>query len=113
MRSSALTYHWATVTQEQAEAGDPEGWKAQRKLESVIQWNQWVLLVPHVKGMMPWFIIDRSRSEAGHKAIGKAGIRVWVDKPEHVGFVQWFVPSQLGGVPVVVEATPVAHRVED
>jgi hypothetical protein len=98
---------------EPTDARDRELWKAQRKAESAIEWNQWVLLVPHVKGMRPWFIIDRSRSEAGHKAIGKTGIRVWVDKPEHVRFVQWFVPSQLEGVPVVVEATPVAHRVED
>jgi hypothetical protein len=47
MGSSAQTYRWATVTQEQAEAQDPEAWKAER---NVIRWNQWILLLPHVKG---------------------------------------------------------------
>jgi hypothetical protein len=109
MGSSAQTYRWATVTQEQAEAQDPEGWKTRRKVEDVIRWNQWILLLPHVKGMMLTWTIDEnvSRKEAIAKGLGQTGIRVWVDKQEHVAFVQWFVPSHLGGVPVVVETNPV------
>jgi hypothetical protein len=109
MGSSAETYRWATVTQEQAEARDPEGWKTRRKVEDVMRWNQWILLLPHVKGMMLMWIIDKNvpRKEAIVKGLGQSGIRVWVDKQEHVAFVQWFVPSHLGGVPVVVEANPV------
>ena len=109
MGSSAQTYRWATVTQEQAEARDPEGWKTRRKVEDVIRWNQWILLLPHVKGMMLKWIIDKNvpREEAIVKGLGQTGIRVWVDKQEHVAFVQWFVPSHLRGVPVVVETNPV------
>ncbi len=74
-----------------------------------MRWNQWILLLPHVKGMMLWWIIDENvtRKEAIAKGLGQTGIRVWVDKQEHVAFVQWFVPSHLGGVPVVVEPNPV------
>jgi len=109
MGSSAQTYRWATVTQEQSEARDPEGWKTRRKVEDVIRWNQWILLLPRVRGMMLTWIIDENvpRKEAIAKGLGQTGIRVWVDKQEHVAFVQWFVPSHLGGVPVVVEANPV------
>jgi hypothetical protein len=109
MGSSAQTYRWATVTQEQAEARDPEGWKTRRKVEDVMRWNQWILLLPHVKGMMLMWIIDKNvpREEAIVKGLGQTGIRVWVDKQEHVAFVQWFVPSHLRGVPVVVETNPV------
>lgn len=63
MGSSAQTYRWATVTQEQAEAGDPEGWKTRRKVEDVIRWNQWILLLPHVKGMTLMWIIDEDAPE--------------------------------------------------
>jgi len=111
MGSSAQTYRWATVTQEQAEARDPEGWKTRRKVEDVMRWNQWILLLPHVKGMMLMWIIDKNvpRKEAIVKGLGQAGIRVWVDKQEHVAFVQWFVPSHLGGVPVDVDTNPIFH----
>jgi len=107
MGSSAQTYRWATVTQEQAEAQYPEAWKAERRVEEVIRWNQWILLLPHVKGMMPLFVFDKNSTEVWRKGIGRIGIRVWVDKQEQVAFVQWFVPSHLGGVPVVVEPNPV------
>jgi len=107
MGSSAQTYRWATVTQEQAEAQNPEAWKAERKVEDVIRWNQWILLLPHVKGMMPFFVFDKNSTEVWRKGIGRIGIRVWVDKQEQVASVQWFVPSHLGGVPVVVEPNPV------
>ena len=110
MGSSAQTYRWATVTQEQAEAQYPEAWKAERRVEDVIRWNQWILLLPHVKGMMPLFVFDKNSTEVWRKGIGRIGIRVWVDKQEHVAFVQWFVPSHLGGVPVVVEPNPVIRR---
>jgi len=107
MGSSAQTYRWATVTQEQAEAQNPEAWKAERKVEDVIRWNQWILLLPHVKGMMPFFVFDKNSTEVWRKGIGRIGIRVWVDKQEQVASVQWFVPSHLGGVPVIVETNPV------
>ncbi len=114
MGSSAQTYRWATVTQEQAEARDPEEWKTRRKIEEVIRWNQWILLLPHAKGMTLTWIIDEHvpRNEAIAKRLGQTGIRVWVDKQEHVAFVRSFVPSHLGGVPVVVEANPVDFRLE-
>ena len=79
-----------------------------------MRWNQWILLLPHVKGMMPWWFIDENvpREEAINKGLGQTGIRVWVDKQEHVAFVQWFVPSHLGGMPVVVEPNPAGFRLE-
>ena len=83
----------------------PELWKAQHKAEVAIAWNPWLFLVPHVKGMMPWFILDKN-APPGAKGIGKTGIRVWVDKAENVRWVEGWVPSQLEGVPVVVEADP-------
>jgi len=111
MGSSAQTYRWATVTQEHAEAQYPEAWKAERRVEDVIRWNQWILLLPHVKGMWPLFVFDKNSTEVWRKGIGRIGIRVWVDKQEHVVLVQWFVSSHLGGVPVVVEPNPV-NRLE-
>jgi hypothetical protein len=81
----------------------PELWQAQHKAEVAIMWNPWVLLVPHVKGMMPTFILDKN-APAGAKGIGKTGIRVAVDDPENVRWVERWVPSQLDGVPVVVKA---------
>jgi hypothetical protein len=65
-----------------------------------------VFLLPHVKGMAPTFILDQNVRDAGAKGIGKTGIRVWVDNAENVAKVERWVPSQLGGVPVVVEANP-------
>ena len=81
-------------------------WKAQHKAEVAIAWNPWVFLLPHVKGMRPMFILDKNVPDAAAKGIGKTGIRVWVDEPENVRWVQRWVPSQLEGVPVVVEANP-------
>jgi hypothetical protein len=91
--------------QAEVEAEHLELWKAQHKAEVAIAWNPWVFLVPHVKGMMPTFILDKN-ALAGPKGIGKTGIRVWVDSAENVPKVERWVPSQLGGVPVVVEANP-------
>src|SRR5258705_10755227 len=51
---------WPTVTQAEAEARYPELRKAQHKAEAAIAANAWVLKVPHVKGMMPWFILDKN-----------------------------------------------------
>ena len=87
-------------------ARDRELWDAQHKAEVAIGWNVWVFLVPHVKGMNPTFILDKNVPAAAAKGIGKTGIRVWVDEPENVRWVQRWVPSQLEGVPVVVEANP-------
>jgi hypothetical protein len=99
---------WPTVSQAQSEAEYPEEWKAQRRAEAAIAANQWVLKVPHVKGMMPWWIIDKNvpREEAIKKGIGETGVRVFVDEPENVREVEGKVPSQLDGVPVLVEANP-------
>src|ERR1700723_4591713 len=88
--------------------GDPKLWEAEHKAEVAIEWNPWVFLVPHVKGMMPWFILDKN-APAGVKGIGKTGIRVWVDEPQNMRWVEGWVPSQLDGVPVVVEANPTFH----
>jgi hypothetical protein len=96
---------YPTVTQAEAEAQYPELRKAQHRAEAAIAANGWVLKVPHVKGMMPWFILDKNAS-AGTKGIGETGIRVWVDEPQNVREVEGKVPSQLSGVPVVVEANP-------
>jgi hypothetical protein len=76
--------------------------------EAAIAANAWVLKIPHVKGMMPKWIMDQNvpRDEAIEKGFGETGIRVWVDKPENVRKVEGQVPSQLSGVPVVVEANP-------
>ena len=81
-------------------------WKAQHKAEVAIAWNPWVFLLPHVKGMSPVFILDKNVPDAGAKGIGKTGIRVWVDGAENVPKVERWVPSNLEGVPVVVEANP-------
>jgi len=97
---------WPTVSQSQAEAEYPELWKAQHKAEAAIAANAWVLKVPHVKGMMPIFILDKNVPDAGKRGIGETGIRVWVDRPENVREVEGQVPSQLAGVPVVVAANP-------
>ncbi len=83
-----------------------ELWKAQHKAEVAIEWNPWVFLVPHVKGVMPTFILDKNVPDAAAKGIGKTGICVRVDKAENVRWVERWVPSQLDGVPVVVEADP-------
>ena len=80
-----------------------EGW---RRAEAAIAANAWVLKVPHVKGMNPKFILDKNVPAGGRKGIGVTGIRVWVDKAENVREVEGQVPSQLSGVPVVVEANP-------
>jgi hypothetical protein len=103
---------WPTVSQEQMEAEYPEELKAQRRSEAAIAANVWVLKVPHVKGMMPKWIMDENvpRDEAIEKGIGETGIRVWVDEPENVREVEGQVPSQLSGVPVVVEANPTDFR---
>src|SRR5260221_6102306 len=79
------------------QGGDLKLWEAQHKAEVAIEWNPWVFLVPHVKGMNPMWIIDKNvpRKEAITKGIGKTGIRVWVDKPENVRWVERWVPSQL------------------
>jgi hypothetical protein len=59
-------------------------------------------------GMMPKWIMDQNvpRDEAIEKGFGVTGVRVWVDKAENVREVEGKVPSQLSGVPVVVEANP-------
>jgi len=93
-----------TVSEAQVEAEYPELSKAQHRAEAAIAANAWVLKVPHVKGMMPWFILDKNVPAGGPKGIGKTGVRVWVDKAENVREVEGQVPSQLSGVPVVVEA---------
>jgi hypothetical protein len=99
---------YPTVSQAEVEARYPEELKAQRRAEAAIAANAWVLKVPHVKGMMPKWIMDQNvpRDEAIEKGIGETGIRVWVDEPENVREVEGQVPSQLSGVPVVVEANP-------
>ncbi len=91
---------------------DRELWEAQHKAEEAIVWNLWVYLVPHVKGMNPMWIIDKNvpRDEAILKGIGQTGIHVRVDKLENVRWVQGWVPSQLDGVPVVVEVNPTSRR---
>ena len=96
---------YPTVSQAEVEARDPELWKAQHRAEAAIAANPWVLKVPHVKGMMPWFILDKN-APAGTKGIGETGIRVWVDEPQNVREVEGHVPSQLSGVPVLIEANP-------
>ncbi|MGC2495271.1 hypothetical protein [Candidatus Binatus sp.] len=85
------------------------GWN---RAEAAIAANAWVLNVPHVKRMMPKWIMDQNvpRDEAILKGIGVTGIRVWVDEPENVREVEGQVPSQLSGVPVVVEANPTDGR---
>jgi hypothetical protein len=82
-----------------------ELWKAQHKAEVAIEWNPWVFLVPHVKGMNPAFFVDKN-APAGSTGVGKTGICVWVDEPKNVRWVERWVPSQLDGVSVVVEANP-------
>ncbi len=94
---------WPTVSQAQAEAEYPELWKAQHRAEAAIAANQWVLRVPHVKGLNPKFILDKN---ASNKGVGETGIRVWVDQQEDVREVEGQVPSQLDGVRVVVEPNP-------
>ena len=81
-------------------------WEAQHKAEVAIEWNPWMFLVPHVKGVMPTFILDKNVPGAAAKGIGQTGICVRVDKPENVSWVESWVPSQLDGVPVVFEADP-------
>jgi hypothetical protein len=100
------SYIYPTVSQAQAEAEYPELWKAQHRAEAAIAANAWILKVPHVKGMNPKFILDKNVPAGGRKGIGVTGIRVWVDKAENVREVEGQVPSQLSGVPVVVEANP-------
>jgi len=102
---------WPTVTQAEAEARNPELWKAQHRAEAAIAANGWVLKVPHVKGMMPWLILDKNlphplTNEDILRGIGETGIRVWVDEPQNVREVEGHVPSQLSGVPVLIEANP-------
>src|SRR5882762_9285527 len=89
---------WPTVTQAQSEAEYPEQWKAQRRAEAAIAANAWVLKVPHVKGMMPKFFLDKNVPDAIEKGIGETGIRVWVDDPQNVRVVEGQVPSRLSGV---------------
>jgi hypothetical protein len=102
---------WPTVTQAQSEAEYPEQWKAQRRAEAAIAANSWVLKVPHVKGMMPSLVLYKNlpnplTNEDIPRGIGETGIRVWVDEPQNVREVEGHVPSQLSGVPVVIEANP-------
>ena len=97
---------WPTVSQAQSEAEYPEQWKAQRLAEAAIAANAWVLKVPHVKGMMPKFFLDKNVPDAIEKGIGETGVRVWVDDPQNVLEVEGQVPLRLSGVPVVVEANP-------
>jgi hypothetical protein len=96
---------WPTVSQAEVEARYPELWAAQHRAEAAIAANAWVLKVLHVKGMMPMFIED-TNAQAVTKGTGETGIRVWVDKAENVREVEGQVPSQLSGVPVVVETNP-------
>jgi hypothetical protein len=103
-RSAAKIY--PTVSQSEIEARYPELTKTKRRAEAAIAANQWVLKVPHVKGMMPMFIVDKNVPDAGKRGIGETGIRVWVDTDRNVREVEGQVPSQLDGVPVVVEANP-------
>ena len=97
---------WPTVSQAEVEARNPELWKAQHRAEAAIAANAWILKVPHVKGMMPKFFLDRNVPDAIEKGIGETGVRVWVDDPQNVREVEGQVPSRLSGVPVVVEANP-------
>jgi hypothetical protein len=97
---------WPTVSQAQSEAEYPEQWKAQRRAEAALAANAWILKVPHVKGMMPKFFLDKNVPNAIEKGIAETGVRVWVDDPQNVREVEGQVPSQLSGVPVVVEANP-------
>jgi hypothetical protein len=102
---------WPTVSQAQSEAEYPEQWKAQRRAEAAIAANSWVLKVPHVKGMMPALILDKNlphplTNEDILRGIGETGIRLWVDEPQNVREVEGHVPSQLSGVPVLIEANP-------
>jgi hypothetical protein len=103
-----------TVSQAEVEGRNPELWKAQHRAEAAIAANAWVLKVPHVKGIMPCWIMDKKvpRAEAIEKVIGVTGVRVWVDEPENVREVEGKVPSQLSGVPVVVEANPTGFILE-
>src|SRR5271156_5507454 len=78
----------------------PAAREAHRRSEAAIAANQWVLKVPHVTGMNPLFLLDKS---AAPKRVVKVGIRVWVDQPNNVREVERKVPSQLDGLPVVVE----------
>jgi hypothetical protein len=96
-----------TLSEAQAEAEYPELSKEKHRAEAAIAANAWVLKVPHVKGMMPMFLLDQN-APAGVKGVGETGVRVWVDEPENVREVEGQVPSQLSGVPVVVEANPTA-----
>ena len=97
---------YPTVSQAEVEARYPELWKAQHRAEAAIAANAWVLKVPHVKGMMPMFIQDKNAPADSPKGIGVTGVRVWVDKAASVREVESKVPSQLSGVPVVVETNP-------
>ncbi len=83
--------------------GDLKLWEAQHRAEVAIEWNPWVFLVPHVKGVTPTFILDKNVPDAAAKGIGKTGICVRVDKQENVRWVERWVPAQLDGVSVVVE----------
>jgi hypothetical protein len=85
---------------------DRELWDAQHKAEVAIEWNLWVYLVPHVKRMNPIFILDKNAPADGPKGVGKTGICVRVDKPDNVRWAERWVPSQLEGVSVAVEADP-------
>lgn len=93
----------------------PEAREAHRRSEAAIAANQWVLKVPHVTGMNPIFFPDKARlawiranpsyvrNNTAPKGGVNGGIRVWVDQPNNVREVERQVPSQLDGLPVVVE----------
>ena len=93
----------------------PAAREAHRRSEAAIAANQWVLKVPHVTGMNPLFFPDKARlawiranpsyvrNNTPPKGGVKGGIRVWVDQPNNVREVERKVPSQLDGLPVVVE----------
>ena len=102
--SRKAAHAWPTVSHAQAGAVDPdavvpEAREAYRRSEAAIAANQWVLKVPHVTGMNPIFILK----SAAPKRVVEGGIRVWVYQPNNVREVERKVPSQLDGVPVVVE----------
>src|SRR5271156_2485089 len=103
--SRKATQFWPTASQAQAGAVNPDvvvpaARGAHGRSEAAIAANQWVLKVPHVTGMNPIFLLDES---AAPKRVVKVGIRVWVDQPNNVREVERKVPSQLVGLPVVVE----------
>lgn len=90
----AQTY--PTVSRSESEAQHPDLWAAQHAVEKVIAKNQWLKKVSHVTDVHVMFVAEQDAD----------GIAVFVDKPDNIPEVEGKVPSQLGGVPVVVESSP-------